>query len=45
MWVMSDYFKCMDLTQDTCNMMAMTKSLGDPSCAAGMNNTVCTIGQ
>jgi len=42
---MSDYFKCMDLTQDTCNMMAMTKSLGDPSCAAGMNNSACRTGQ
>jgi hypothetical protein len=36
-WVMSDYFKCMDL--------AMAKSLGDPSCAAGMNNSACTTGQ
>lgn len=45
MWVMSDYFKCMDLTQDTCNMMAMAESLGDPSCAAGMNNLACTTGQ
>jgi len=44
-WVMSDYFKCMDLTQDTCNMMAMAQSLGDPSCAAGMNNSACTTGQ
>ena len=44
-WVMSDYFKCMDLTQDTCNMMAMARSLGDPSCAAGMNNSACTTGQ
>jgi hypothetical protein len=44
-WVMSDYFKCMDLTQDTCNMMAMAQSLGAPSCAAGMNNSACTTGQ
>jgi len=44
-WVMSDYFKCMDLTQDTCDMMAMAESLGDPSCAAGMNNSACTTGQ
>ena len=44
-WVMSDYFKCMDLTQDSCNMMAMARSLGDPSCAAGMNNSACTTGQ
>jgi hypothetical protein len=42
---MSDYFKCMDLTQDPCNMMAMARSLGDPSCAAGMNNSTCTTGQ
>ena len=44
-WVMRDYFKCMDLTQDTCNMMAVARSLGDPSCAAGMNNSACTTGQ
>lgn len=44
-WLMSDYFKCMDLTQDLCNMMGLAQSLGDPSCAGGMNNTACTIGQ
>lgn len=44
-WVMSDYFKCMNLTQDPCDMMGMARSLGDPSCAAGMNNTACTTGQ
>lgn len=44
-WVMSDYYKCMNLMQDPCNMMGMTISLGDPSCAAGMNNSACTIGQ
>ena len=44
-WVMSDYFKCMNLMQDPCNMMGMTLSLGDPSCAGGMNNPACTTGQ
>jgi hypothetical protein len=44
-WVMSDYFKCMDLMQDPCNMMGMAISLGDPSCAGGMNNSACTTGQ
>ena len=42
---MSDYYKCMNLMQDPCNMMGMTASLGDPSCAAGMNNSACTTGQ
>lgn len=40
-WVMSDYFKCMNLMQDPCNMMGMVVSLGDPSCAGGMNNPAC----
>jgi hypothetical protein len=44
-WVMSDYFKCMNLMQDPCNMMGMAVSLGDPSCAGGMNNSACTTGQ
>ena len=44
-WVMSDYFKCMNLMQDPCNMMGMAVSLGDPSCAAGMKNSACTTGQ
>jgi hypothetical protein len=38
-WVMSDYIKCMNLMQDPCNM---AESLGDPSCAGGMNNSACT---
>jgi hypothetical protein len=41
-WVMSDYFKCMNLMQDPCNMMGMAISLGDPSCAGGMNNPACS---
>ena len=40
-WLMSDYFKCMNLMQDPCNMMGMLGSLGDPSCAGGMNNLAC----
>jgi hypothetical protein len=44
-WVMSDYIKCMNLMQDPCNMMGMAVSLGDPSCAGGMNNSACTTGQ
>ena len=40
-WVMSDYFKCMNLMQDPCNMMGMAISLGDPSCAGGMKNPGC----
>ena len=44
-WIMSDYYKCMNLMQDPCNMMGMAISLGDPSCAAGMNNSACTTGQ
>ena len=44
-WVISDYYKCMNLMQDPCNMMGMAISLGDPSCAAGMNNSACTTGQ
>jgi hypothetical protein len=44
-WVMSDFIKCMNLMQDPCNMMGMAVSLGDPSCAGGMNNSACTTGQ
>ena len=44
-WVMSDDYKCMNLMQDPFNMMGMAISLGDPSCAAGMNNSACTSGQ
>jgi hypothetical protein len=44
-WIMGDYYKCMNLMQDPCNMMGMVVSLGDPSCAAGMNNSACTTGQ
>jgi hypothetical protein len=40
-WVMSDYIKCMNLMQDPCNMMGMAVSLGDASCAGGMNNPTC----
>jgi hypothetical protein len=40
-----DCYKCMNLMQDPCNMMGMAVSLGDPSCAAGMNNSACTTGQ
>ena len=40
-WLMSDYFKCMNLMQDPCNMMGMLGSLGDPSCAGSMNNLAC----
>ena len=41
-WLMSDYYTCMDLMQDTCNMMGMTQSLGSPSCAGGMSNPACS---
>jgi len=44
-WLMSDYFNCMNLMQDPCNMMGMAESLGSPSCAGGMNNPACTTGQ
>jgi hypothetical protein len=40
-WLMSDYFKCMNLMQDPCNMRGMAISLGDPSCAGGMNTPAC----
>jgi hypothetical protein len=35
----------MNLMQDPCNMMGMVVALGDPICAAGMNNSACTTGQ
>jgi hypothetical protein len=39
---MSDFFTCINLTANPCNMQAMTASLGSPSCqAGGMTNPAC----